>query len=269
MEIYTSIDNVKKGRILTLAIVISLSILLFKVTQTSEVVNPITVLFRSLIYFLVTYVGLIWAFRLQVTIHSLLYILPQSSLFIFAQVLFLELFFFRRVGRVYEILILVVMFLLLFVGSYVVFLMSNVFNVSTIKEIPLIQAARTVSFLSTLIATFLLTLGLLDSNFNIIIVMIILSISYFLGVFFHLKHMEINKDRIGEYTLLTVLFMVISVLSLSFVSHRHEIIALAPTVGAYVALEVITKKQRNMLSFVDNLQFILVLSVIFILGIII
>jgi hypothetical protein len=267
MEIQSSIDNIKKGRILALAIVISVSTLLFKVTQTSDIVNPLTVLLRGLSYFAFTYIGLIWAFRLQVSLHSLMYILPQSSLFIFAQVIFLELFFFRRVGRVYEVLILVGIFILLFIGSYIVFLMSNVFNVSTIKEIPLIQAARTVSILSTLIATFLITLGLLDSNFNIIIVMALLTVIYFGSVFFHLKHMEINMGRIGEYSVLTVLFMIISVLSLAFVSHRHEIIALAPTVGAYIALEVVTKKQRNMLKPTDWIQYILFISAVFIFGI--
>ncbi len=268
MEIQGSVDNIKKGRILTLALAISISILIFKVTQTTDLVNPISVILRSFIYFVVTYLGLIWAFRLQVTIHTLLYILPQSSLFILAEVIFLELFFFRRVGRVYEVLILLVMLILLFVGTYVVFLMSNVFNVSTIKELPLIQAARTVSFLTTLIGIFFITVGLLDGNINMLFMMAMLIVVYFGLIFLHLKHMEINKDRIGEYTVLTLLFMVMSVVSLAFVSQRHEVIALAPTVGAYIALELITKKQRNLLSYFNMVQYIFLITAVFVLGVI-
>ncbi|MBI2356575.1 hypothetical protein HYV12_00745 [Candidatus Dojkabacteria bacterium] len=268
MELQTSVDNIKKGRVLALALIVSISILLFKVTQTTDIVNPLTVLLRAFGYFIATYVGLIWAFRLQVTLHSLLYILPQTSLFIFAEVIFLELFFFRRVGRVYEIVILLVMLVLLFFGSYVVFLMSNVFNVSTIKEIPLIQAARTVSFISTLISTFFLTLGLMDGNINIIPTFLLLLITFTGIAFFHLKHMEINRERLGEYTILTVMFMMVSVMSLAFVSQNHEIIALAPTVGAYVVIELVTKKQRNMLNLFDILQYIFLITTVFILGLI-
>lgn len=266
MEIQSSIDNIKKGRILTLALVVSLSILIFKVTQSTDVVNPLSVILRGFGYFIVTYIGLVWAFRFQVTLHSLLYILPQSSLFIFTQVIFFELFFFRRVGRVYEVLILLVMLLLLFLGSYVVFLMSNVFNVATIKEIPLIHAARTVSLLSTLIATFFITLGLLDANFGIILTFLLISIVYILNIFFYLKHTEVNRDRVGVYVLLTYLFMIVPTISLSFVSQRHELVALAPTVGGFIALEIISKRHRNMLTLFNRLQYIVILIIIFVLG---
>ncbi|HRI05400.1 MAG TPA: hypothetical protein PLV59_00380 [Candidatus Dojkabacteria bacterium] len=264
MEIPTTVDNVKKGRILTLALIISISILIFKVTQTTDIVNPIVVLLRSLVYFAVAYVGLIWAFKFQVTLHSLLYILPQSAMFIMSEVIFLEMFFFRRVGRVYEILILVGMLILLFIGTYVVFLMSNVFNVATVKEIPLIQAARTVSFLATLIATFFLALGLLDGNLDIIPTTLILAFAFFSLVFFHLKHMDLGKERLGEYTILVLLFMLSMFISTAIVSQSHEVIALAPTIGAFVALEIITKKQRNMLTPFTILQYIFFITAIFV-----
>ncbi|KKR06297.1 MAG: hypothetical protein UT34_C0001G0337 [candidate division WS6 bacterium GW2011_GWF2_39_15] len=268
MEIQGNIDNVKKGRILTLALVISLSILFFKITQQSVIVNPVTIILRGVGYFIFSYIGLIWALRFQVTLHTLLYIVPQTSLFIFAEMIFLELFFFRRVGRVYEVLILIGILAILFGGIYMSFLMANIFNVSTIKkEIPLVQAARTVSFIGTLICTFFITVGIMDANFNIFITMAILLLTYTGLIFFHLRHMDISWERIGGYTALTLLFLSTSVIALAIVSQRHEVIALGPTVGGFISLEYITKKQRNMVRNFDLIQYVFLLVLTFILGI--
>jgi len=197
----------------------------------------------------------------------LLYVLPQSSLFIMAEVLFMELFFFRRVGRVYEVLIILAVMIVLTIGTYISFLMTNVFNVATIKEIPLIQAARTVSHVVTLLVLYFITSAVLDSGLNFVVIFLVPLVFYAASIFLHLKHMKIEGNKLVRYTLLSILLAYTLYVGVMLVSQRHELIALAPTVGGYVALELLVQKDRNMLNAYDFVQYIAMIIGVYLLNI--
>jgi len=60
-----------------------------------------------------------------------------------------------------------VLWLIAFVGFYVILLAQNIFGVTAVKPVPLFRAARTVSFLSTLFISFLLFTAIYKLNLEV------------------------------------------------------------------------------------------------------
>src|SRR6185369_2594567 len=99
----SNIDNSKRVRLIIVAIIAVVGILFIKLFSRNLIVNPLEVFLRGFGYSLIIYLLLVWALKFQVTLYSLLFIIPQSVLFLLTQYYFLEFFFFRRIGRLYEI----------------------------------------------------------------------------------------------------------------------------------------------------------------------
>jgi len=245
-------DSEKRGKLLFLAGVISLAIFLSKVLQGQADLPTWRIYLDGSIYFIVAFVGLLWAFNFQIKVKSLLYIL-QSSLFVFSEVVFVELFFFQKFSRLYEALILFGLLLLIFVGIYVSFLMANVFNVDLFKKLPLVQVGRTSSYLISLLMIYFLTFSFLSSGLPIYVVLPIILVTYVLVPLIHYVNMGMEEGELWRKTLLTTVISVILFLGVFLTGSTHELTAIVPALGYYFAVSMVTQEQifrKNSISFV-------------------
>ncbi len=267
-EIKGLTDNVKRGRLLAISIVISISIFAFKLLQIEQTVTIWQVYVKAVLYFILTYLLLVWALRGQVNKNSLLFVLPQSALLVFTQILFVELFFFQKFGRIYEAVFLFVIILILFVSTYISFLTTNIFNVSTFKQIPLMQVGKTASYILSILMVYFLTYGILESSFNPFIVVLLATISYMAIVLMHFRHLHIGKGSLIATISVTTTSMVISLLGVMLISSVHEYIALLPMTVMYAMTAVVMNKERNMLKTINIYSYILLMLVVISLNII-
>ncbi|HAM37532.1 MAG: hypothetical protein UR96_C0007G0010 [candidate division WS6 bacterium GW2011_GWC1_36_11] len=255
-------DSEKRGKFLFLAGVITLAIFLTKILQGTDSVASWRVYLDGAIYFIVAFAGLLWAFNFQIKMKSLLYIL-QSSLFVFSEVIFVEIFFFQKFDRLYEGFILFALLVLIFLGIYVSFLMANVFNVDLFKKLPLVQVGRTSSYLISLLMMYFLTFGFLSSSFPIYLVLPLILITYVLIPFIHYVNMGMEEGELWRKTLLTSAISLMLFFGVFLTGSTHELTAIAPALGYYFAVSMVTQEQifrKNSVSFIFSM---ILLSVIF------
>jgi hypothetical protein len=258
-EVKGLVDEVKKGRLLALALLISVSLFIVKLSQSSPVASTSAVYFRAVLYFVLSYIGLLWALKFQVRAKGLMFVLTQSSFFIFSEVLFIELFFFRRFGRVYEALLLFFLLALMFGGTYISFLTANVFNVGNIKEIPLLQVGKTTSYILSLLMVYFVTFGLLESAFDPVTSFILIALFYIAIVFMHFRHLGIGKGSFWGRVVLTIAAMLILLIGNALTGSMHELVALVPMIAMFVMTGVVMHTERNQLSKLDIAQYVLLL----------
>jgi hypothetical protein len=255
-------DSEKRGKLLFLAGAISLAIFLFKVLQGQADIPTWRIYLDGAIYLGVAFLGLLWAFNFQVKMKSFLYIF-QSSLFVLSEVIFVELFFFQKFGRLYEALILFVILALMFLGIYVSFLMANVFNVNLFKKLPLVQVGRTSSYLISLLMTYFLTFSLLSSSLPIYILLPIILVLYIIISLIHYVNMGMEEGELWRKTILTTVISMMLFLGVFLTGSTHELTAIAPALGYYFAVSMVTQEQifrKNSISFIFSM---LLLAVIF------
>ena len=259
-EAKTYIDSVKRGRILFLSLAIAIGMSISKITQTAEITPLALVYSRAAIFFVVSYIGLLWAFRFQVNKSSLLFVLTQSSLFVFAETLFLELFFFRKFDRVYEAFLLLALLVLMFVGTYISFLMANVFNVGSFKQIPLLQVGKTTSYILSLLMVYFITFGVLASGFSLFLTVPILALAYSLTVFFHFRHMKIERKLFSSGIYSTVWGMVVLLVAVIFLGSHHELMALVPTAVMFIMPGILMSKSQDVLKWLNIVEYLAILG---------
>ncbi len=255
-------DSEKRGKFLFLAGVITLAIFLTKVLQGQDDMPNWRIYLDGAIYFIVAFVGLLWAFNFQIKVKSLLYIL-QSSLFVLSEVIFVEIFFFQKFGRLYESLILIMLLVLIFIGIYVSFLMANVFNVDLFKKLPLVQVGRTSSYLISLLMIYFLTFSILSSSLPLYFVLPIILIVYMLIALIHYVNMGMEEGELWRKTLLTTAISMILFLGVFLTGSTHELTAIVPALGYYFAVSMVTQEQifrKNSISFIFSM---ILLSVAF------
>jgi len=248
-------DSEKRGKLLFLAGVISLAIFLTKVLQGSSDLPTWRIYLDGAIYFVVAFVGLLWAFNFQIKKKSLLYIF-QSSLFVFSEVIFVEIFFFQSFDRIYEALLLFFLLILIFVGVYVSFLMANVFNVDLFKKLPLVQVGRTSSYLISLLMTYFLTFGLLSSSLPIYVLLPIILVIYLLIALIHYVNMGMEEEGLWRKTILTTIISMALFLGVFLTGSTHELTAISPAIGYYFAVSMVTQEQifrKNSVSFIFSM----------------
>ena len=238
----TNVDNEKRGKLLLIAAFIALAMFVFKVSQMQSQILIWKVFMHAGVYALVAFTGLLWAFNMQVKKKSFLYLF-QASLFIFSEVLFVELFFFQKFNRIYEAIILLALILLVFLGNYFVFLMANVFNVSLFKSIPLMQVGRTVSFLASVFTIYFFTFSMLASGLAPFIVFPVIVLVYIVVVLLHYINIDVVGGELARKVSITVLIMVTLLLSVVFRGQVHEIISFAPVVGYFLSVNIATNER--------------------------
>lgn len=238
----TNVDNEKRGKLLLIAAFISLAMFVFKVSQMQTQTLIWRVYMHAGIYAVITFVGLLWAFSIQVKKKSFLYLF-QASLFVFAEVLFVELFFFQKFSRIYEAIILLALILLVFLGNYFVFLMANVFNVNLFRSIPLMQVGRTVSYLASIFMIYFFTFSLLASSFVPYITFPLILLAYSVVVLLHYINIDVVGVELARKTGITVLIMIVLLLPVMLFGNVHEIISFAPVVGYFFSVNIVTHER--------------------------
>ena len=241
-RVNTSTDEEKRGKLLTLAALTALAIFISKITQTQTQIIVWRVYLNAVIYFIVTFLGLLWAFNFKVKKKSLLFLL-QSALYVFSQSLFIEFFFFQKFNRIYEAFILLFLMFLVFLGNYVSFLMANVLNVDLFKKIPLAQVGRTSSYLISLLMMYFFTFSLLVTGLQIYFLLPLILFIYIFIVSMHYSNIRIEGEELYKKSLLTILITFILFVGMFLVGDSHEIVAAIPVLGYYFSVGVVSQEE--------------------------
>ncbi len=236
----TTEDAVKRGKLLALSFLIALSVFVQTVIQSQDP-TLLRVSITALIYLIFSFVGLVWAFNFQVKIKSLPFLL-HSSLFVMSEYLFIQLFFIEKFSRIYEGVLLLILVGLVFLGTYVSFLMSNVFNVNLYKQIPLANVGRTTSYIISTLSIFFISFSLLSLQLP---VYILLPCQFVISLFFsyiHLRNLGFEGLLLSRKTILVSLIVFFMFLGSFLGGIIYEAPALSSTVGYFVGIGVANMK---------------------------
>lgn len=233
-------DSVKRGKLISLALLIALSVFVQTLIKDNDP-TVLRILVTAGIYLLFSFAGLIWAFNFQVKLKSLPFLL-HSALFVMSEYLFIQLFFAEKFSRIYEGILLLILVTLLFVSTYISFLMANVFNVNLYKNIPLANVGRTTSYIISTLSIFFLTFGLLSLQLPVYVLLPVqLVISFFLS-FIHLRNLGFEGVLLSRKTVLVSLIVFFMFLGSFLSGILHEVSSLGPTVGYFVGIGVANMK---------------------------
>ncbi len=242
-EINKREDSVKRGKLIALSFLIALSVFVQTIMKIEDQSLLRTVITSS-VYLVMTFLGLIWAFNFQVKIRSLPFLL-HSALFVMSEYLFIQLFFAQKFNRIYEGVLLLILVALIFVGTYVSFLMSNVFNVNLYKSIPLVHVGRTTSYIISTLSMFFTIFGLLSLQLPVYILLpLILLVAVFLS-FIHLKNLGYEGLLLSRKTLLVSILVFFMFLGSFLAGIVHELSAIAPTVGYFAGIGIANIKSNK------------------------
>ena len=261
-----NIDEEKRGKLLVLAAFISIAIFISKITQEQIQIVNWRIYLNAAIYFLITFVGLIWAFNFQVKKKSILFLL-QPSFYVFSQALFIEFFFFQKFSRIYEAFILLLLMFLAFLGNYISFLMANVLNVDLFKKIPLAQVGRTSSYLVSLLMMYFFTFSFLVSGFELYILLPLILISYIFVVTIHYINIGVEGRELLRKSILTVLISFILFIGMFLTGDSHEIVASIPVLAYFFSVGVVSRERVSYSLAKGTYVYIIVLSIAFLLGV--
>ncbi len=257
-------DSVKRGKLIVLSLLIGLSIFVQTLIKQQDL-GVTKILLTAVVYLFISFVGLIWAFDFQVKIKSL-YFLFQSSLFVMSEYLFVQLFFVGKFSRIYEGILLLILIALISIGTYVSFLMANVFNVNLYKSIPLANVGRTTSYIISTLSLFFITFSLLSLQ---PIIYIILPLQLLISIFFsyiHLKVLGYEGFVLSRKVMLVSIIVFIMFISSFLTGVIHEVSALSPTVGYFVGIGMANMKSNKSGNRWDIILYILALIVVTILN---
>ena len=256
-------DNEKRGKLLFLSALISVLLFVTKITQAQTQETILNIYLSSGIYFLISFVGLLWAFKFQVKRKSFLYIL-QASLFVFSEVLFIEFFFFQKFNRIYEAFILLFLLAIVFLGNYASFLMANVFNVNLYKKIPLVHVGRTTSYVLSLLVLYFLSFSFLGTGLPIYILLPLFLLVSFYVIFIHYMNIGLGEGELVRKSLFTVAIVFILFLGSFLLGTSHEIISIVPVVGLLVSVSVVSQDVMNNEVRFGSLLYSLIIIIIFV-----
>lgn len=236
-------DSVKRGKLISFSLLIAFSVFVQTLIKVGEPTVLRTVII-SVIYLVATFLGLIWALNFQVKIKSLPFLL-HSSLFVMSEYLFIQLFFAQKFSRIYEGILLLVLVGLIFLGTYVSFLMTNVFNVNLYKNIPLIHVGRTASYIISTFTIFFTIFGLLSLQLEVyFLVPLVLLVCIFL-TYIHLRNLGYEGYILSRKSVLVSTLVFVMFLGSFLSGIIHELSAIVPTVGYFVGIGVANMKSKK------------------------
>jgi len=155
-----------------------------------------------------------------------------------SEYLFIQLFFAQKFSRIYEGILLLILVGLVFLGTYVSFLMANVFNVSLYKNIPLVHVGRTTSYIISTFLIFFMTFSSLALQLPVYILIPWNFVIYLFVTYIHLKNLGYEHFLLRRKTVLVSLLVLFMFLGSFLAGIVHEALALSPTVGYFVGIGV-------------------------------
>lgn len=259
-KVIATVDNVKKARLLLLALVITVSLFIIRSWELIDINSNEQVFALGVGYFILTFVGLLLAFKFQVNRRSFFFVLPQSAFFVSSEVLFVSMFFFRSFERVFDFLFLLILLLIILFATYVIFLMANVLNVATFKPLPLMQVATTSSYLATTLMIFFISFAFASLSVNILIMLSVMLFFYVQILIFQYYQIENTlKDSMGN-AIITGSTAVFAMSMGLIMGPHHELSALIPAsvVFGFIGLEMAEKKSQIKLSLLIQYVFVII-----------
>ena len=238
----TGEDSVKRLKLILLSFGLSFSLFFTKIFARSD--SSIDIYVVGVIYALITMVGLLWAFNFRVRRKSFKYLF-QGSLFVFSEVVFVLLFFFKQFDRLYESILLLFLLAFLWGITYACFLMINIFNVSLFKDLPLLNVAQTASYILTLLMIYFLTFGILASGFQLYIIFPIIFLVYIFLLYMQFNEIGVEKSHVWYVVVIIALMNMSLLLPFMFVSSNHEVISIVPTIGGFVGGGILTLNSKE------------------------
>jgi hypothetical protein len=259
------VDSGKRGKLLFLSFIITTGIFFVKVMQVDRL-DLGQVYLIAISAALITAVGLIISFNFVLNKKTAFVIIPQSSLFVFSEILFLELFFFEKFDRVYEALIMFILLGFLFIGTYASFLAANVLSVSSFKQIPLEQAAKTTSYILSLLMIFFLTFSFITSEFPLIMIILSLAFAYLIILISYTSILNFPQSYFYSVVISTGWGMLILTIACTFLGVRAELVSLVPTSVMFAILGLYINKFEDKLRWFNIIEYLsVVISVIIVL----
>ena len=257
-------DSVKRGKLISLALLIALSVFVQTLIRNNDP-TVLRILITAGVYLVFSFIGLVWAFNFQVKIKSLQFLI-HSSLFVMSEYLFIQLFFVEKFSRIYEGILLLILVALLFVSTYISYLMANVFNVNLYKSIPLANVGRTTSYIISTLSIFFLTFSFLSLQLP---VYVLLPLEFGIAYFFshiHLRNLGFEGVLLNRKTVLVSLIVFFMFLGSFLSGIFHEVSALGPTVGYFIGIGVANMKVIKSKFNVEIILYILALIAVILLN---
>ncbi len=211
---------------------------------------------------LLTYFGLMWAYRFELSRFGYWAVLPLPTLFVFSTVLFVELFFFAQFQRIYEAVLFVGLLGVFMGGLVIAFLTANILNVATIRKIPLLQVAHTSSYVITLFTTFFLGFFLVSLGANIYFTVVLLAIAYFGAVFLHLSHFGFRRQYVIWYSI--AISLLASTVAFVMMLWPVETIfrVLLPTIACYVGIGLVMHDAKKIFRTLINWEYVVIILIV-------
>ena len=254
-------DPGKRQRIFVVAALVVLFVFGLKVWGQPEWSVGQVVLVAAVAAFM-SAVGLAWAFRFDVSRLGYLTVLPQSSMFVFGYVLFVEMFFFQRFQRIYEAVIFGALLLIFLVVLGIVFLTANVLNVSTIKKIPLLQVAQTSSYAITLFNVFFIGFFIISLGLMPWFTLPLLLVLYWSATFLHLSHFSIDLKIVSWYSAGIALSSMCIAVALLLWPVDNLFRVLLPTLVVYIGIGIIMHDIRKALRPLINWEYFIIVVLV-------
>jgi len=237
------IESSKRGKMLFLSFSLTFAVFAMKLFMGEFSLLQMYVL--SVVAFLITYAGLMWIVDFDLNKKSLLLYVPQGALFVCAEVLFWIIFFPLKFGRLSEVTLMFGILLCFFIATYAACLMVNIFAVSSVKQIPLVQVAKTTSNILSLFTIYLFAFSLYASEFFIGFLIIVLVAVFFIVVAQHYAHLGLANRTYARSVMIAVWCMSVSTIGVSFAGGKHEFLAFVPVVIMYVVGDIVERNEKQ------------------------
>jgi hypothetical protein len=257
-------DNVKRGKILLVALFITFSFFFNKVLGPFyPFLNNSLIL--AAIYSVITFWAFLWIISFKVNSRIMLFILPQAVFFIFSQILFLDLFFEQSFGRLYEAALMIGLLIVFFSLTNIIFLTSNVFAVSSFKKIPLEAVAKTTIYLISSLSIFFATYGFLNLDVSPFLSVVFVLVFSFFSIFFLLSHFYLEVSTAFNHTGIIFWNILLILIGAVLYSTRIEFVALLVATVFYFSIGLfISKREQITAKKILEYIFILILIAVFV-----
>jgi hypothetical protein len=239
-------SNYKIGqakRLKSIFVVLTLTVSIFFIKLLNVASSNVGYIFLvALSAGLFTFFGALWVEGFNVKRESVYGEILQVSWFVFSEVLFIQMFFFAGLDRLYEALLLFIILVLFFLSTYGMFLVMNIFVVSRFRVIPLLSVAKTTMYAFSILGVFYIAYSLLLSSINpFVSILGILTLNYPLILTGFINIGLIDKDMkalMGDALILDYL-IILPMFPAMLWNPFPEFIALVPSVLFFIIFGII------------------------------
>lgn len=257
---------VKRKKMVWSSIII---VLLFAVVRSviirytqSEVLSVTNMLYFAIGFSVCTTILLFVIFGSYLLTISSRHVIIFASSSIVSLILFFELFYLRYLGHFYETVSFVFILIFMFAYVYIVMLTANIFLVSRIKDVPLLQVAQTTGYMVSVVSTYFITFVYLSFNlhivYSLVLLIIYIALVYPVVATFGFSRRELALFSIGvgwsSYLLILPFYMF---------PVNYRLLALVPTVVLLVLLGIVMNSWRKRLKLYTLIEYFIGIVTIF------